>query len=573
MLLLVQNCVFISSGIIKYLLPIISFSSDHFLMIPISLLGKIHYVLCFFALMFTVLAACVQPSYDLVIKGGTIYDGSGRPGKLSDIAIHDDEIVLIAGNISCKGCQIIDVAGLAVSPGFIDLHAHLEALPIIPDAASALNQGVTTALGGPDGSSPIHLGRYLDTLEHMTTGINVAYLIGHNSIRAQVMGMADRKPATDELRQMKQLVITGMEDGAFGISTGLKYLPGAFSDIDEVVTLSEAASEMGGIYTSHLREEGLELISGVAEAIHIADRAHIPVVLTHHKVVGHPMWGSSIRTLAMVDSARTAGLDISIDQYPYTASFTSLSILIPSWAMEGGRYDAFARRCEDPVLRDSIKRGIVFNIINDRGSNDLGRVQLAKFDWKPHLEGQTLKAWALEEGLDPTSENGAELVIQAQLHRGASAIFHAMADEDVDRIMQHPVTMIASDGRLTDFGNGFPHPRAYGTFPRVLGHYVREKNLLSLETAIAKMTSMPAKRLGLSDRGLIKKGYKADLVIFDPTTIIDKSDFTEPHQYPIGIHYVMVNGSMAVAHGVLSTTRYGRVLRGPAYVLKSGVDK
>ena len=326
--------------------------------------------------------------------------------------------------------------------------------------------------------------------------------------------------------------------------------------------------DRGGIYTSHLREEGLQLLSGVQEAIDIAEQAEIPVVLTHHKVVGQPMWGSSKTTTKMVSEARKKGLDVMIDQYPYTASYTSLSILIPSWSMAGGRYKAFAERCENPILRDSIKKGIIFNIINDRGGNDLKRVQFSKFDWKPEFESKTLYDWAIAEGLEPTPENGAELIIQAQLHRGASCIFHAMNEEDVARIMQHPQTMIASDGRITPFGKGHPHPRAFGTFPRVLGKFVREDKVLDLPTAIHKMTALPAQRMGLTDRGVLATGNYADITIFDPATIIDKADFQNPHQYPEGIHYVLINGKVVVKNGEYFDIRAGQVLRGKAYLGK-----
>jgi N-acyl-D-amino-acid deacylase len=343
------------------------------------------------------------------------------------------------------------------------------------------------------------------------------------------------------------------------------FLPGAFSKTDEVVEVSKPAAQHGGIYTSHLREEGLGLLDGVYEAIVIAKEADIPVVLTHHKAMGQPMWGASKKTLAMVDSARNAGLDIMMDQYPYTASYTSLSILIPAWARAGGQYDAFAERVADPILRDSIKKGIIFNIINDRGGGDLRRVQFSKFDWKPELAGKTMYDWAMQEGLEPTPENGAELVIEAQLHRGASCIFHAMNEEDVTRIMQHPQTMPASDGRLTEYGKGHPHPRAYGTFPRVLGHYVRDKQVMDLTTAIHKMTQMPAQRLGITDRGLLKAGNYADLCLFDPQKIIDNATFVEPHQYPEGINYVLVNGQVILNNGTYQDKRAGKVLRGPAY--------
>jgi dihydroorotase/N-acyl-D-amino-acid deacylase len=503
--------------------------------------------------------------YDLLIRNGLIYDGSGADPVPADLGVRDGRIVTLAPKLTGTAQREIDATGLAVTPGFIDIHAHLEPLPLYPTAESHVRQGVTTALGGPDGGGPLRVGAYLDSLAATGIGLNVAYLIGHNTVRNEIMGLVDRAPTAEELAQMQELIAAGMKDGAFGISTGLKYLPGAYADLDEVVALSQVASRYGGIYTSHLREEGLGLLAGVGEAIAIAERADIPVVLTHHKVVGHPMWGSSVRTLAMVDSARQVGLDVMIDQYPYTASHTSISILIPAWAMEGGRYTAFAERCQDPVLRDSIKRGIIFNLINDRGGNDLRRVQFSRFNWKPELEGKTLYDWALAAGLKPTIENGAELVIQAQLHRGANCIFHAMDEADVRRIMQHPFTMVGSDGRLSQPGKGHPHPRAYGTFPRVLGHYSRDEGVLPLATAIYKMTGLPARRLGLTDRGLLREGYRADITIFDPAAVNDDACFAEPHQYPSGIPYVIVNGQVTVDGGEYRDVRAGQILRGPGY--------
>jgi dihydroorotase/N-acyl-D-amino-acid deacylase len=340
----------------------------------------------------------------------------------------------------------------------------------------------------------------------------------------------------------------------------LKYIPGSFSEVDEVIELSKKASEKGGIYTSHLRDEGLGLFDAVNEAILISEKANIPVVLTHHKVIGKPMWGKSEKSLALVDSARVAGLNIMIDQYPYNASYTGISVLIPSWARAGSN-QAFIERVENPKLRDSIKAGIIFNILNDRGGDDLDRVQFAKVSWMPELEGKTLKYWCELKGLEPTVENGADLVIEAQVNGGASCVFHAMDESDVENILKHPQTMVASDGRLVKPGDGHPHPRWYGTFPRVLGVYVREKGVLTLEEAIYKMTALPAKNIGLKDRGVLKENMKADITIFDPETIIDKGTFEKPHQYPEGIHYVLVNGQLAVDNKEFKNIKAGNVLR------------
>ncbi len=295
-------------------------------------------------------------------------------------------------------------------------------------------------------------------------------------------------------------------------------------------------------------------------SITISKEADIPVVLTHHKVIGKPMWGQSIKTLAMVDSARALGLNIMLDQYPYNASHTGISVLIPSWARAGGN-EAFKQRILVEKLRDSIKSGIIFNILNDRGGSDLARIQFAKVKWMPELEGKTLKYWCEERGLEPSVENGADLVIEAQKNGGASCIYHAMDEKDVERIMKHPLTMIASDGRLTKLGDGHPHPRAYGTFPRVLGYYAREKSTISLSQAIYKMTKLPATNLGLKDRGLIKEKMLADIVIFDPATVIDKSTFQNPHQYPEGIQYVIINGKISIDNGEFKNVKAGYVLR------------
>jgi dihydroorotase/N-acyl-D-amino-acid deacylase len=519
------------------------------------------------------LAACARDSssaeradapsrYDVLIAGGTVIDGTGSAPYRADVAISGDRIVRVSRSPLERdsATRVIDATGRVVAPGFIDLHAHLDPLLRLPGAESAVRQGVTTALGGPDGSSPWPLAPYLDSAQALGLGLNVAVLTGHNTIRRRVMGMADRAPTADELRRMREMVAQAMGDGAWGLSTGLKYLPGAYAKTDEVVALAQAASDSGGIYTSHLREEGLGLIDGVEEAIEIGRRAHIPVILTHHKVVGKPMWGASVRTLAMIDSARAAGIDVMADQYPYTATYTGIGVLVPAWAMADGD-SAFARRLGEPALRDSIVKGIVFNILNDRGGGDLARVQLAKVSWKPELEGKTLADWARERGMQPTPETGAELVIDALQRGGASAIYHVLDDADVERIMRYPHTMIASDGRLVRPGEGHPHPRWYGTFPRVLARYVRERHVLTLEEAVHKMTGMPAKRLGLSDRGQVADGMYADVVVFDPATVEDRATFENPHQYPVGIDYVLVNGVAVVDGGKFTDARAGRVLR------------
>ena len=497
---------------------------------------------------------------DLLITGGSVFTGESNDLTVQDVGITGDKIVFVGAEFTGEADEVIDAEGLVVSPGFIDMHTHLDPLKRIPDAKSHLMQGVTTALGGPDGGGFWPFVENMDSIEQLPLGMNVAYLVGHNRVREEIMQMDNREPTEEELAEMKKLVDEAMDAGAYGISTGLKYLPGAFSKVDEVIELSRVASAKGGIYTSHLREEGLGLIDGVQEAIVIGRDADIPVVLTHHKAIGMPVWGKSKVTLAMIDSARKLGIDVMADQYPYTASYTSISVLIPAWCRAGGQ-EAFVKRTEDPVLHDSILGGIEFNILNDRGGGDLKRVQLAKTPWDESLSGKTLHDWAEREGMEPNAKTGAELVMRAQLTGGGTAIYHAMDEQDVERIMAHPMTMIGSDGRLVNMNEGWPHPRWYGTFPRVLGTYVREKGVLDMPTALHKMTTMPADRLGMSDRGRIKVGNMADLAIFNPATIKDNSEFTDPHHYPSGMEYVVVNGMITIQDQDITDVRNGRLLR------------
>jgi N-acyl-D-amino-acid deacylase len=502
------------------------------------------------------------PLYDLLISGGTVVDGSGSPSYRADVAVTGSRIVLVSRTplAAAQARRLIDARGLIVAPGFIDLHAHLDPILRMPDAESHVRQGVTLALGGPDGGGPYPFSAYLDSVAARPLGMNVAFLAGHNTIRRLVMGSADRDPTPSELERMKRMVAESMGQGAFGLSTGLRYIPGYYSKTAEVVALAAVAGDSGGIYTSHLREEGLGLIEGVAEALEVGRLARVPVVLTHHKAIGQPMWGKSVVTLAMVDSARRAGTDVMIDQYPYTASSTALEVLVPPWALAGGD-SALRRRAADPVLRDSILRGIVQLLENDRGGGDVRRVQFASVGWDPSLNGRTLYDLVLRRGKAPTMENAAVEVLESVLKGGASMVFHVMDEGDVRRIMKHPQTMIASDGRLSRPGESVPHPRNYGTFPRVLGKYVREEGVLTLEEAVRKMTAMPAARLGLKDRGCIAQGCVADITIFDAARVRDVGTFEDPHHYPEGIDYVIVNGVPVVDAGRFTDARPGTVLR------------
>ena len=504
------------------------------------------------------------PPFDVLIRNGTVLDGTGAPGVKADVAIVGKRIVRVSPTPlhPADAVRVIDATGLIVAPGFIDMHVHLEPLLQLPGSESHVRQGVTLALGGPDGGGPWPFGTYLDSADRSGLGMNVAFLTGHNTIRRTVMGTENRAPTAEELARMRGMVATAMGEGAFGISTGLRYVPGYYSNVEEVIALSEEAAKRGGIYTSHLREEGVGLLDGVGEALEIGRRAKIPVMLTHHKAIGRQAWGKSTITLAMVDSARKVGTDVMIDQYPFTASFTGLDVLVPPWALSGGR-EALRKRLENPVLKDSITRGIIDLILNDRGGGDLSRVQFAIVTWDRSLQGKTLADWAARRNLKPTPENGVGLILEGVLNGGAGMVYHVIDEADVRRIMAHPMTMIASDGRLTALGAGVPHPRNYGTFPRVLGKYVRDDHVLTLPQAINKMTGMPAARLGLRDRGCLRQGCVADVTIFDASKVRDVGTFTDPHHYPEGIPWVLVNGEPVIANNVFTSARPGRVIRRP----------
>lgn len=515
--------------------------------------------------------------YDLIIKNGLVYDGTQNPPQTQDIAIKADKIVGLGDFSEADALQILDATGAVVAPGFIDTHTHLDPLDnllALSNSESQLRQGVTTSIGGPDGRGvPLQYGfaAFLDTLSQVGVGINMGFMAGHNKIRKKIMQLENRAPTEKELDRMIAMADQAMDEGAFGLSTGLKYLPGNFAKIDEVIALSRVVANKGGVYSTHLRDEGIAIMPAIEETIEIGKKANIPIILTHHKVIGKPMWGKSDITLARVDKARNNGVNILLDQYPYAASHTGLSVLIPAWARAGGQ-EKFIERLSNPESYAKIKAEIIFNILNDRGGEDLNRIQFARVKWQPNLEGKTLKDWIVMEGKKPTIENGAEYVIKGQRNGGASCIYHAMEEKDVEKIMQHPLTMIASDGRLSSPGIGHPHPRAYGTFPRVLGKYVREKKLLSLQEAIYKMTLFPAKTYEIENRGQLKKGLKADLVIFDPNTIIDKATFIQPHQYPVGISHVLVNGKWSIKNGEFLNKMNGEVLRKTIPSTTSTVD-
>ena len=504
--------------------------------------------------------------YDLIIRGGKVVDGSGNPWYHADIAIKNDRIAEIGQLSNHEAKRVIDAHGLVVAPGFIDPHTHaLRGIFEVPNAESALLQGVTTLTEGNDGSSPYPIDRHYADIDNLRISPNWAVFVGQGTIRQRVIGFGLRKATPDEMERMKQMVRDAMEQGALGISTGLFYVPGSFTSTEEVIELSKVAAEYNGIYISHIREEAAQLIDSVQETIRIGEEADIPVQITHHKVIGVENWGASIESLRLVDEARERGVDVTIDQYPYTASQTSINALIPQWAQAGGREEMLSR-INSAETYSTIKNEVVAKILYDRGGGDPKNVFISRNSWDPDMAGKNLAELAIDAGLEPTPENAADVVFDIIRRGGATAVYHAIGPEDVDRIMQHPATAIGSDGPVGVFGEGAPHPRQYGTFARVLGLYVRERKILSLEEAIRKMSSQSARRLGIHDRGLITKGYFADIAIFDPDEIIDKATFENPHQYAIGTKFVLVNGAVVVENGQHTGARPGRILHGPGYL-------
>ncbi len=433
-----------------------------------------------------------------------------------------------------------------------------------PDAENLIRQGVTTVIGGPDGSSPLPISETLDRLVAAPPAVNFGTFVGHGSIRGLIVGPDDREATADEMQGMRDEVAAAMQQGAFGLSSGLLYAPGSFAPTAEVVELAKVAAEYDGIYISHMRQEGLDILKSVEETIHIGEAAGLPSQITHHKIIGATMWGASKDTLAMVDAALGRGVDVSIDQYPYTASSTGLTVLFPRWSLDGDKTTRLGR-LRNTEERAQIKEAIIYNIEVDRGGNDPANVALANCPHDTSLNGLNLTQVLRKQERQVSVANAADLVMELVEAGNCSAVFHAINEDDVKRIMRHPATMIASDGGVEAPTGRVPHPRNYGTFARVLGYYVREQETIPLHTAIHKMTMLPADRIGLDHLGRLEPGAIADVAVFDPQTVIDKATFENPHQYAEGLHHVFVMGEAVLLNGKMTGARPGRVLRSGAY--------
>ncbi|MCS6816782.1 MAG: D-aminoacylase [Blastocatellia bacterium] len=507
--------------------------------------------------------AFVERPYDILIRGGIVVDGTGAPRFRADVAIRGDRIARVdrSGIPADQAAVVLEADGLIIAPGFIDHHAHIATnIHEYPLAENFLRQGITTILASlHSGDQPWPLDAYAASLK---IAPNVGFFAGHTWIRKQVLGLENRAPTPSELERMKALVEESMKQGALGLSTGLLYVPAFYATTEEIIELAKVAARYGGIYVTHMRDEGPGLIRSVEETIRIAREAGIPAQINHHKVVGAAQFGWSRRTLELIDAARAEGLDIKHDLYPYTASSTGSSILFPQWALAGGAR-AFAERIADPQTRARIEREMRA-IFRERAGQDLRSIQFRTVPSAPQYNGKTLADMVRDRGLPPTIESGIQVVIELQLAGGFSAIYHSMDEEDVKRIMQHPWAMFETDGDLVGYGEGFPHPRSYGAFPRVLARYVRELKVLTLEEAIRRMTSLSAAQIGQFERGVIREGMYADIVVFDPERIQDLATYTDPHRYSVGVVHLLVNGVLVIRNAALTGEKPGRVLRGPA---------
>ena len=523
---------------------------------------------------------------DLVLRNATVYDGSGQAPLEADVAITGDRISALEGSLSAGATPSIDLDGMAVAPGFIDIHSHTDSeLFVNPTADSKIRQGVTTEVAGQDGSSmgpwPEEraaattesyrerygtttsfgsLGAFMRALAAREFAVNFVTMVGHGTVRGTVIGNDDRPATPDELEQMRLLVRAALAEGACGLSSGLEYIPGAFGDLNELVMLARELGPHGLPYASHMRNEDDQLVAAVEEALSVGQQAEVPVQVSHLKAQGTRNWWKRETVLAMLMAARDNGIDVTYDRYPYVAYSTGLVSLFPVWSRDGGNA-ALLERLDDPASAPRIERD-VRDKITKLGSWDAVQVTSTANDSLTWAEGQRLGTLSEARGVDPYAL--LLLLIIGDLGRSGMVGF-AMSEENTAAFLAHPLGMVCSDGSALategPLASGTPHPRSFGSFPRVLGHYSRDEGVMPLETAIHKMTAMPARRLRLVDRGVITPGAFADLVVFDPATVSDQATFANPHQYPVGIEHVIVNGKVVLQDGELTGRLPGRVLR------------
>lgn len=498
----------------------------------------------------------------MVITGGTVVDGTGGPRRRADVAIVGDRIVAVGSGIDARNAaRVIDARGMVVAPGFIDNHAHLVNLEKLPHAENFLRQGITTimaSLHSQEQPWPME-----DYRARVKMAPNVGLFAGHTWTRKRVMQLQNRAPSAAELDEMRALVDATMKKGgALGLATGLEYVPASFASVDEVIALAKVVAPYGGGYVTHMKDEGPGLLDSVRDAIRIGREAGIPVLINHHKATGAAQFGWTAKSLALIDEANAAGQRVAHDVYPYAAFSTYSDLMFPAWALADSR-EAFAQRVADPATRARLVDEMLRVFPQQAGATPAS-IQFRDVDFDPTLEGRTLEDYLKTKGRGVTVRDGVEALIELQLKGGFIGIFHAMDEADVERVMRHPLAMFETDGDLIELGQGFPHPRSLGSFPRVLGRYVRERQVLTLEQAVHKMTAQAADWWGQKDRGRLAEGARADVVIFDAERIADRATYTDPHHFPDGIRDVVVNGVPVIDAGVLTTALPGRFLNRPA---------
>jgi len=500
------------------------------------------------------------PAYDLLITNARIVDGSGNPWFHADVAIKDGRIARIGRIGPETATRTIDARRQILAPGFIDVHTHVESIYNLPPE-NFVRMGVTTLVTGNCGSSTTEVAEFLGRIKEKPLAVNLATLIAHGSVRRRVIGLDDRAPAPEELKQMEALVEQGMKDGAVGLSTGLIYVPGTYAKTEEIVSLARVAAKYGGLYATHMRNEGDKVADAIRESIQIGEQAGLPVEISHFKISNKKFWGQTPMTLDLVREARARGLAVTVDQYAYTASSTSLDARLPSWLRAGG-FDEAKKRLADKATRERVISETKDNL-KKSGFKDYSFAVVASYEGDKSFNGKSIAeiTKAVRKKSDVNSQ--IEQILEMYEAGGASIIYHSMGEDDVKRIMQEPFTMIASDSGVRQADESVPHPRGYGNNARVLGRYVRELKLITLEDAIRKMTSLPAQTFGFRDRGLIREGFAADIVIFDENTIADQATFDKPHQFPLGISYVIVNGAPVLENNQMTAARSGVALRGP----------
>ena len=499
-------------------------------------------------------------TYDVIIRNGRIIDGAGNSWYYGDVAVKDGKIAAI-GKVEGAAGRTIDAKGLIVAPGFIDVHTHIEGNDLrVPTSPNFIMDGVTSVVTGNCGNSNTEVAKYFRRLDSVKTSINVATLIGHNSVREDVMGESMRDPTAAEQRLMEELVERAMREGAVGFSTGLIYTPGTYSKTPEVIGLARAAAKFRGVYASHIRDEEDNMTEAVEEAINIGRQASMPVQISHFKVTYKPNWGRSTAVVEQVETARRSGIDVTVDQYPYIASSTSLNTRLPSWAFSGGN-DSLMWRLHDTKARDKIRTEMLTDLKNKQ-FKDYSYAVVARYSADTTMNGKNISEVNRLMGRKATPADEVETILEMVGKGSASMVFFSMDEGDLRTIMKYPYNMFASDAGIVKFGSGMPHPRAYGTNSRVLGQYVRELKIIRLEEAIRRMTSMPAQKFSLNDRGLLRQGMAADIVVFDENTIADLSTFQKPHAYATGIKYVLVNGQVTVNDGTHTGVRAGKTLKG-----------